>query len=79
MGRYVDLGGGYGWHIESAMRGVTLCGRRFDRGDVIERVDVDTIQARFRETGDKPGYCFDCHSVNNGGTISARRREIHFT
>ena len=65
---------GYGCHIESGLRFVTLCGRQFD---------PDEVDRERYEGADDPDHphaqlCFDCHTVGAGGSISDRRRELHF-
>jgi hypothetical protein len=65
---------GYGCHIESGLKYVSLCGRTFDPDDV-EREHYENPSDH-----DHPhaSLCFDCHTVGVGGEIDERRREIHF-
>ncbi|WP_222919405.1 hypothetical protein [Natrinema sp. SYSU A 869] len=66
---------GYGCHLESGLQYTTLCGRTFDTNKV-ERIEYETP-----ESPEHPHatLCFDCSTVSNGGSISPRRRDRHFS
>lgn len=74
MTRHVLLADdGYGCHLESGLKYTALCGRTFDP-EVVDREEYvlggpDSPHAYL---------CFDCTTVRAGGTISPRRRELHF-
>jgi hypothetical protein len=65
---------GYGCHIESGLRYVSLCGRTFDPDDV----DRERYEPPSDHDHPHSSLCFDCHTVGASGGISDRRRELHF-
>lgn len=74
MRHVLRAGDGYGCHLESGLEYVSLCGRRFDPENVAREPyavprDPDHPHAQL---------CFDCDTVDNGGTIDDRRRDLHF-
>lgn len=65
---------GYGCHVESSFRYVSLCGRRFGPDDVEREPYEHPADPEHPHTS----LCFDCLTVANGGEVSDRRRELHF-
>ena len=63
---------GYGVHLESGLQYVTLCGR------YLPEATRETYTCPDDPKHPHARLCFDCHTVKNGGSITPRRREIHF-
>lgn len=62
-------------HLESGLRGVTLCGWAFEPdGDAVDRAPYDNSSHRFEEPPHAT-ICADCHRVAGGGEIPDDRRE----
>lgn len=66
---------GYGWHFESGLRFVTLCGRVLEDEDDVAREPYEGAPTPEHRHA---SLCFDCLTVANGGAIGDERRAIHF-
>jgi len=66
-------GDGYGGHIESGLQYVSLCGVPFDP-DAVERESyVHPSDPEHKHAH----LCFDCHTVQHGGSVRDRHRGRH--
>ncbi|MDQ2053198.1 hypothetical protein [Halobellus sp. H-GB7] len=66
-------GDGYGGHIESGLRYISLCGTTFDP----EAVDREAYACPNDPDHKHAHLCFDCTSVRNGGSVREHHRSRH--